>query len=172
MNTNTNSIMLKPIGTIHTRFARQEGTPIQAAVAGGAEGYAEVLPEHVGGLKDLGGFDRVWLLYWLDRAGPARMTVTPYLDDQPRGVFATRAPSRPNPIGLSCVKLVKVLGSKLIFRDADMLDGTPLLDIKPYAPRFDVFEVERSGWLDNAAKDRRAADGRFAAGGESTRQDS
>jgi tRNA-Thr(GGU) m(6)t(6)A37 methyltransferase TsaA len=152
---------IEPIGVIRTPFTQAEGTPIQSAVAAGAEGRVEVYPAFADGLKDLDGFDRVWLLYWFDRAAPARLRVVPYLDEVERGVFATRAPCRPNPIGISSVRLVRVVGNVLHVREVDMLDGTPLLDIKPYAPRFDHFEVGRCGWLDAAGTDRRRADERF-----------
>lgn len=157
---------VEPIGVIHTPFKRQPGTPIQSSMGNGDEGWADVRPQYVEGLEDLDGFDRVWLIYWLDRARPPRMTVTPFLDDRPRGVFSTRAPSRPNPIGMSCVRVLEVAGGRLRFRDADMLDGTPLIDIKPYAPCFDVFEVSRCGWLDAALKERRTAADRFVVPGE------
>jgi tRNA-Thr(GGU) m(6)t(6)A37 methyltransferase TsaA len=152
---------IKPIGIIHSPFQEVAGTPIQPAAARGIEGSVEVFPEFVGGLQDLEGFERIWLLYWFHRAGPARLVVTPFLDETPRGVFATRAPTRPNPIGLSAVELLRVEGSTLYIRDVDMLDGTPLLDIKPYAPRFDHFAVTRMGWLAEA-RGPEVADDRFA----------
>jgi tRNA (adenine37-N6)-methyltransferase len=152
---------LHPIGTIHTPFTQQRGTPIQAAVAQGAQGRVELLPRYAEALADLDGFERIWLIYAFDRARPLRLTVTPYLDTHPRGLFATRAPSRPNPIGMSCVRLLGIEGTTLQVADIDVLDGTPLLDIKPYAPRFDHFEVQRSGWLDQVGTGRRVADDRF-----------
>ncbi len=158
------SMQLKPIGIIHTPFTETSGTPIQPVLADGAEGRVEVYPAFEPGLKDLEGFERIWLLYWFDRASAARLRVVPFLDDVERGVFAVRAPCRPNPIGLSPVRLLGVSGGVLHVADVDMLDGTPLLDIKPYAPRFDVFEVTRSGWLDAVDSDRRTADGRFGDG--------
>jgi tRNA-Thr(GGU) m(6)t(6)A37 methyltransferase TsaA len=103
------------------------------------------------------------LIYWLDRARAAQLEVVPYLDTQKRGVFATRAPSRPNPIGLSCVRLLAVEGARLRVADLDVLDGTPLLDLKPYVPDFDVFPVDRIGWFARA-RGARIADGRFAEG--------
>ena len=156
-----NPIELRPIGVIHTSFREATGTPIQAAFANGAEGVVEVNAEYAAGLKDLAGFERVWLVYWFDRAAGCRLEVTPYMDTQPRGVFATRAPSRPNAIGMSPVKLERVEGNKLYIRDADMLDGTPLLDIKPYSPQFDCFAVSRSGWMDAVQDGQKTADGRF-----------
>jgi tRNA (adenine37-N6)-methyltransferase len=110
----------------------------------------------------LDGFERIWLIYWFDRARQAEFKVIPYLDREPRGVFATRAPSRPNPIGLSCVRLLAVEGTLLRVADLDVLDGTPLLDIKPYVPDWDVFEVKRVGWY-GLARGSRVADDRFGA---------
>jgi tRNA-Thr(GGU) m(6)t(6)A37 methyltransferase TsaA len=156
---------LTPIGRIHSPHREAQGTPIQPRWAAGIEGEVEVLPELSPGLRDLEGFERVWLLYWFDRASAARLQVTPYLDTQTRGVFATRAPSRPNPIGLSCVRLLAVDGTRLRVADLDVLDGTPLLDIKPYLPDCDVFPVERVGWYARA-RGTRIADGRFANGAE------
>jgi tRNA-Thr(GGU) m(6)t(6)A37 methyltransferase TsaA len=155
---------LEPIGVIHSPFTEAKGTPIQPRAAEGAEGTVEVFAPFVAGLQDLDGFERVWLLYWLDRAAEPRMTVTPFMDDQPRGLFATRAPCRPNPIGMSPVRLVRIEGAVLHVADIDVLDGTPLLDIKPYAPALDVFDVARCGWLDAASRrlPHTRADGRFA----------
>ena len=153
-------LTFKPIGVIHTPFHGAAGTPIQTALAEGAEGRVEVRADVAEGLKDLEGFDRIWLVYAFDRASAARLLVIPFRDKVHRGVFATRAPCRPNPIGLSCVRLVRIEGNVLHVRDVDMLDGTPLLDIKPYVPRFDHFEANRCGWLDRS-QDRSVADDRF-----------
>ena len=154
---------LTPIGLIHSPHRQAEGTPIQSRWAAGIEGTVELFPEFAPGLRDLEGFDRIWLLYWFDRARAAQLEVVPYLDTQKRGVFATRAPSRPNPIGLSCVRLLAVEGSLLRVADVDVLDGTPLLDIKPYVPEFDVFTAQRVGWYARA-RGTRTADDRFAKG--------
>jgi tRNA-Thr(GGU) m(6)t(6)A37 methyltransferase TsaA len=154
---------LKPIGIIRSPFQRAAGTPIQPRAAGGTEGTVQVFDEFVAGLKDLEGFDRIWLLYWFDRARRKKcnLVVKPYLDDTPRGVFATRAPARPNPIGLSPVRLLDVRGNTLRVRDLDILDGTPLLDIKPYFPQFDCFKNVRSGWLRGSTLRGAKADNRF-----------
>lgn len=154
---------LKPIGIIHSPFRQATGTPIQSRLAKGAEGTVEIYGEFVPGLKDLEGFDRVWLLYWFDRTSfkASGLVVKPYLDKTPRGLFATRAPARPNPIGISPVRLLKVSGNTLSICDVDILDGTPLLDIKPYIPRFDAFRVARTGWLEGASGWRTVADNRF-----------
>jgi tRNA (adenine37-N6)-methyltransferase len=153
---------LKPIGTIHSPHRQQEGTPIQARWAQGVEGTVDILPEFAEALLDLDGFERIWLIYWFDRARQAELKVIPYLDTQPHGVFATRAPSRPNPIGLSCVRLLGVEGTRLRVAELDVLDGTPLLDIKPYVPDWDVFEVKREGWY-ALARGSTIADDRFNA---------
>lgn len=161
---------VKAIGVIRTPFKEARGAPIQPQAAKGTCGTVEVFERFVPGLKDLEGFERVWLVYWFDRASPARLLVTPYMDREERGVFATRAPCRPNPIGMSPVKLVAVEGNVLTVEDIDMLDGTPLLDIKPYSPHFDCFEVVRSGWLDAACGStdlrKAVADDRFENGKE------
>jgi tRNA-Thr(GGU) m(6)t(6)A37 methyltransferase TsaA len=156
-------IKLTPIGIIHSPFRQATGTPVQPSAAKGVEGAVEVFEEYAAGLKDLAGFERIWLLYWFDRAeveAPA-LIVKPYLDNTRRGVFATRAPVRPNPIGLSSVHLLRIQRNKLDICDVDILDGTPLLDIKPYVPQFDIFRVARSGWLEGTVTARRLADSRF-----------
>ncbi len=152
---------VKAIGTIHSPFQDASGVPIQPAFAEGAEGTVEVAPEYEEALADLEGFERIWLLYWFDRAGPFKARVKPYLDDQSHGLFATRAPVRPNPIGLSCVKLLGADRTTLRVGGIDILDGTPLLDIKPYANRFDRFDVTRNGWLDTAKRGTTKSDDRF-----------
>ena len=154
---------LKAIGVIHSPFRDAQGTPIQPPFAEDAEGTVEVFPDFTEGLKDLAGFDRIWLLYWFDRAGPARLLVVPFRDTTERGVFATRAPCRPNAIGLSCVRLLSVAGNVLAIGGVDILDGTPLLDIKPYVPKFDAFPNSRAGWCDTMPPSGRTrADDRFA----------
>ncbi len=155
------SFALRAIGLIRTPFLHSDGTPIQSAVSGGAEGSAELFPEFAAGLRDLEGFERLWLIYLLDRAVSAQLVTTPYLDRQQHGIFATRAPARPNPIGLSAVRLLGVDHNRLLVADVDMLDHTPLLDIKPYVPAFDVFPVSRVGWYSGKPIDGARADGRF-----------
>ena len=162
MNWRTSELVARPIGVVHSPFREAAGTPIQAAMAGEATGSVELLDGCVPGLRDLDGFERIWLLYWFDRADlSGKMVVTPYLDATPRGVFSTRAPSRPNPIGLSCVKLLGIEGNSLHIQGVDVLDGTPVLDIKPYVPRFDCFEGVKAGWADSANSDLTVADSRF-----------
>jgi len=155
------SMILKPIGLIHSPFRRAAETPIQTRMAEGVEGSVEVFPEFVPALRDLDGFERIWLLYWFDRAAPAQMVVEPFLDQCQHGVFATRSPCRPNPLGLSCVRLLGVDGARLRIGEVDILDATPLLDIKPYVPAFDCFEVQRVGWLANKGSSAAYADDRF-----------
>lgn len=151
----------KPIGIIHSPFKAAQGTPIQAGLAKDSEGIVEVFPEYAEGLKDIEGFERIWLLFWLNKSAPPKLLVKPYLDTVERGVFATRAPSRPNPIGLSCVKLLRRDGCRLYIAELDILDQTPLLDIKPYVTKADVFKVERCGWLDKVWDEKTKADNRF-----------
>ena len=157
------SIEYEPIGIIHTPFTELEGMPIQPAGAAGVRGTLEILPGYEEGLSDLDGFSHAVLLYHFHRSEGYKLRVTPFLDDQPRGLFSTRAPKRPNPIGLSVVKLVKVEGTVVHVENADTLDGTPLLDIKPYVPAFDEPESVRTGWLGDAKRRvaEKRADDRF-----------
>ena len=164
MRPTSGEMRLKPIGIVRTAFREPAGTPIQPSRAAGAEGRVEVFPEYADGLEDLDGFERIWLLYWLDRAPAERLRVTPFLDDQERGLFATRSPARPNPIGMSSVRLLAVHGNVLDVADVDILDGTPLVDIKPYVAEFDCHGVERTGWFDHAPIERALADDRFTPG--------
>lgn len=154
---------LEPIGTIHTPHTEREGMPIQPSGARGVRGTVEVRPEFEAGLRDLDGFSHVILVYWFHESGPAKLEVVPFLDDRPHGVFATRAPRRPNPIGLSVVRLERRAGCTLHVADLDILDGTPLLDLKPYVPEFDAPQDVRTGWLEQAAEraEQKKADDRF-----------
>jgi tRNA (adenine37-N6)-methyltransferase len=153
------------IGVIHSPHRSAAGTPVQAALATGVRGTVEVFPEYAAGLRDLDGFERIWLVYWFERAKPAELVVTPYLDTTPRGLFATRAPARPNPIGLSAVRLLAVTGCVLQVDGLDILDKTPLLDIKPYVPAFDVFQPKRIGWCADVQSNGTVADDRFETDG-------
>ena len=153
-------LKLTSIGVIHAPHHQVKGTPIQPRWAAGIEGTVEVFQMFAAGLRDLDGFERIWLLCWFDQARQAQLEVVPYRDTQTRGVFATRAPSRPNPIGLSCVRLLGVQGATLRVADLDILDGTPLLDIKPYLSDFDAFIVHHTGWYANALN-QTTADERF-----------
>jgi len=141
-------ITLRPIGVIHSPHTIAEKTPIQPSFASGIPGTVEVDPAYAEGVADLDGFSHIWLVYLFDRTGEPRLTVKPFLEDVPHGVFATRAPCRPNPLGLSLVRLIRRDDSTLHIEDVDILDGTPLLDIKPYVGRFDRRDDVRCGWLD------------------------
>jgi tRNA (adenine37-N6)-methyltransferase len=151
-------IVFQTIGVIRTPHRLAEQTPVQPIYAHGCPGQAEILPHYREGLRDLEGFSHVILLYHLHEAGPARLIVQPFTGDRFCGVFATRHPQRPNPIGMSLVRLERVEGGILHLLDVDMLDGTPLLDIKPFIPRFDRVENARGGWTelvdDNTARQR------------------
>ena len=159
----TEKIRLRPIGVIHSPFRSARGAPIQSAAAMDIMGSLEIYEAYAGGLKDLEGFSHIILLYYFHLAGKMRLRLRPFLDEVERGVFATRAPTRPNSIGISVVRLVSRDDSILTIRGVDMLDGTPLLDIKPYVPRFDVHPGGRIGWLTGrlAGLEGSRADGRF-----------
>ena len=135
------------IGLIHSPFKDIKDMPIQTVGALGIQGTVEVFPAFVEGLQDLQGFSHIFLLYHFHQIKKSALVVTPYLDSQPRGVFATRAPKRPNPIGLSVVKLSGLEKNIIHIENVDVLDGTPLLDIKPYVPEFDHHPADRIGWL-------------------------
>ncbi len=155
------SFNIQSIGVIRTPFKEQGGTPIQPSFAQEALGEVEVFDPYIAGLKDLDRFEKIWLLFLLDRAKPWQPLVVPYLDTVPRGLFSTRAPSRPCSIGLSAVELLAISQGTLKVRGVDILDETPLLDIKPYVPRFDSFPQSRAGWLDEKTVERPNADERF-----------
>jgi tRNA-Thr(GGU) m(6)t(6)A37 methyltransferase TsaA len=138
------------IGLIYSPFKDLEAMPIQPASKTSTSGRVEIFPKFVDGLKDLEGFSHIILLYHFHAARELSLTVTPFLDKSPRGIFATRAPTRPNPIGLSIVKLVRVEEGVLYVDDLDVLDSTPLLDLKPYVPEFDHRPNASIGWLENA----------------------
>jgi tRNA-Thr(GGU) m(6)t(6)A37 methyltransferase TsaA len=141
-------IKYKPIGIIHSPFKEPKGTPIQPAAAKGIEGKVEVFPEYAEGLKDVKEFSHIILVCHFHLSKKPSLKVKPFMDDQMRGVFATRAPSRPNPIGISIVRLIKIEENILHVQDVDIIDGTPLLDIKPYVCEFDPKEVNKIGWLE------------------------
>lgn len=159
----TAAIQLEPIGVIRTPFKSLEGMPIQPVGAPDVIGTVELRPELVDGLKDLEGFSHIYLLYHFHQAGPVKLHVKPFLDDNIHGVFATRAPVRPNHIGMSVVELVSVEGHRVTVRGIDVLDGTPLLDIKPYIEKFDHPQNSRSGWMQAAQNDisQKRSDERF-----------
>lgn len=156
-------IEYSPIGTIHSPFKTTRGMPIQPSGAESIRGTIHILPEYSEGLKDLEGFSHIVLLYHFHRSQDKKLSVIPFMNSRQRGVFSTRAPSRPNPIGLSIVKLRNIKGNILEIENVDILDGTPLLDIKPYVPEFDQYPAERIGWLEQARGivKRKKSDGRF-----------
>ncbi|SEM04158.1 tRNA-Thr(GGU) m(6)t(6)A37 methyltransferase TsaA [Syntrophus gentianae] len=141
-------ILYRPIGVIHSEHTVPEKTPIQPVYARGCKGEAEIYPEFEQGLSDLDGFSHLYLIYHLHRAESAQLMVKPFLQDVMRGIFSTRAPRRPNPIGLSIVELIQRKGNVLHLDGVDILDGTPLLDIKPYTAKFDFFQTTSNGWQD------------------------
>lgn len=143
-----NPLTLHPIGIIHSPHSVADKTPIQPAFATGIQGTAQIEPAYEPGLADIDGFSHLYLLYHLHHTSTVRLQVQPFLEDMARGVFATRAPCRPNPIGLSVVRLVGREGCTLHLEDLDILDNTPLLDIKPYVARFDHRADARFGWLE------------------------
>ena len=147
-STNTNAqITYSPIGTIHSPFTDIFGMPIQPTGARAVRGTVEISEEYAEGLADLEGFSRIILIYAFHKCASCQLTVTPFLDTTTHGIFATRAPCRPNAIGLSIVRLLAVKGCEVVIEGVDVLDGTPLLDIKPYVPAFDCYPDENSGWL-------------------------
>jgi tRNA (adenine37-N6)-methyltransferase len=141
-------IIIKPIGVIHTPHIDVKNMPIQPIAAEGIKGYIEVFPEFVAGLKDIEGFSHLTLFYHFHKINGYELVVTPFMDTEKRGIFATKAPKRPNAIGLSTVKLIAVDGNILHIEQVDMLDGTPLIDIKPFYPRYDNRENVEIGWLE------------------------
>ncbi|MFQ6371788.1 tRNA (N6-threonylcarbamoyladenosine(37)-N6)-methyltransferase TrmO [Shewanella sp. YIC-542] len=154
-------IEYSPIGIIHSPFKQQAGTPVQPSRANNAEGRIELLPQFVEGLTDIHEFSHIVLLCHLHQcSGNFQMKVTPYLDDAQHGLFATRSPRRPNPIGLSVVELLGVENNLLHIRNLDLLDGTPVLDIKPYVGEFDQRPGAKFGWFERAKKIA-TADDRF-----------
>ena len=159
------SITYRPIGVLRSEHTVAGETPIQPVYAKGCQGRAEVLPEFAEGLTDLEGFSHVYIIYHSHQAQPAKMKVKPFMQDAEHGVFATRAPCRPNPIGISIVELVRREGNVLYIDGVDVLDGTPLLDIKPYTAKFDRIETTRNGWQDEVNEETARRLGRREYGG-------
>ena len=162
----TIDIHYRPIGVIHSPFRTPQDMPVQPSGAKAARGMVEVFAHYQAGLADLDGFSHIYLLYHFHRAKPFTPQVVPFLDSQPRGLFATRSPARPNPIGISIVRLMGRKGADLEVEHLDVLDGTPLLDLKPYVPAFDAYPAARAGWLETRAQHaaRARADDRFTRG--------
>lgn len=153
----------RPIGIIHSPFKSCKGTPIQPGGAIGVKAEVEIFSEYVDGLQDLGGFSHIILLYHCHLSRAYKLKVKPFLDDTEHGLFATRAPARPNPIGMSLVRLMGIENAILFVQDIDIVDQTPLLDIKPFVPDFDVRKATKTGWLENkgANVEKLSDDGRF-----------
>ena len=153
----------QPIGIIHTPFKKLEGMPIQPAGAAGVKGTIELFEIYRVGLKDLDGFSHIILLYHFSESRDFDLCIKPFMDSHKRGLFSTRAPRRPNPIGLSVVQLDKIENGILSVCNIDILDGTPLLDIKPYVPEFDPQSDIRIGWLETAVQNvtKKKSDNRF-----------
>ncbi len=157
-------ISFQSIGTIHSPFHKPEEMPIQSGGAAGVAGRIHLNPELEPGLKDLEGFSHIILLYHWHLSTGYSLHVTPFLDTVERGLFSTRAPRRPNPIGLSVVRLLRIEGDVLHVEGLDVVDGTPLLDLKPYVPAVDCVEAERTGWVEGKESSFhiRKSDDRFA----------
>jgi tRNA-Thr(GGU) m(6)t(6)A37 methyltransferase TsaA len=155
---------IHPIGVIRSPYRDPLDMPIQSSEACSIRGTAILAPEWCAGLSDLAGFDRVWLLWWAHRGRSPEPLVKPFRDTRSRGVFATRVPVRPNPIAMSCVRLLSVAVDRVEFAGVDMLDGTPLIDIKPYVWAWDAYPGTRSGWYDEANRPQAIGDHRFEKG--------
>jgi tRNA-Thr(GGU) m(6)t(6)A37 methyltransferase TsaA len=159
----SSEICYQAIGVVRSPFQDLVGMPIQPTAAKHIKGSVEVHAEYAEGLRDLDGFSHVILLYHMHEVREAKLIVIPFLDTEPRGVFSTRAPSRPNPIGLSVVRLLKIEQNVLHIENVDILDATPLLDIKPFVPELDQEHANRVGWLEQrrgSVRDR-TSDDRF-----------
>jgi tRNA-Thr(GGU) m(6)t(6)A37 methyltransferase TsaA len=156
-------MQIEPIGIIHTPFTTLEAMPIQPAGARETIGTVVVESTYREGLADLEGFSHVYLLYFFHEARRTALTVVPFMDSHPRGVFATRSPLRPNHIGLSIVEIAAIAGNIITVRGIDVLDGTPLLDIKPYIAAFDGVGASHSGWMKASAAEvaEKRSDDRF-----------
>jgi tRNA (adenine37-N6)-methyltransferase len=141
-------IIYKSIGVIHTSFNSLDEMPIQPTSDASGPGVIEVFSEYADALRDLEGFSHIYLLYHFHKVRQSQLIVTPFLDSKPHGIFATRAPTRPNPLGLSLVKLVRIDHSQVYVEGTDVLNGTPLLDIKPFVPEFESVQGVRIGWLE------------------------
>ena len=146
-------ITYNPIGLVHSRFTDPDDTPIQGVFADGAKGKVEIFPEYAAGLKDIDGFSHLILIYHFHLANGHSLISKPFMEDEERGIFSIRHPKRPNSIGISIVRLERVLGNVLEVSDVDIVDGTPLLDIKPFVHRFDHRGDIKSGWVDDQETD-------------------
>ena len=138
---------IKPIGIIRSPFTTKEDAPIQGVCSPTSKGTVELFPEYEEGLKDIETFSHIIVLYQFDRAGEMKLVRPPFLDDEPHGVFASRHPCRPNKVGLTVVRLISRVKNVLEISGIDVLDKTPVIDIKPYVPRFDCFPEANEGWI-------------------------
>ena len=148
-----NKIIFHPIGVIHSPHKVMSKTPIQPVLCSDIKGTVVLDVEYADGLKDLQGFSHIYLFYYFHQSQKTCLRLKPYLSDHEHGIFATRAPHRPNKLGMSLVRLIKIKDTILHVKDIDILDGTPLFDIKPYIQRFDSRENTRSGWQDTIPDD-------------------
>jgi tRNA-Thr(GGU) m(6)t(6)A37 methyltransferase TsaA len=157
------NVNYRPIGYVRSPFKEIKGMPIQPVGARGIAGSIEINPEFTEGLKDLDGFSHIFVLYHLHRISGYTLLVKPFLDNDLHGIFATRSPKRPNAIGLSVLQLVKVTDNAVYVENIDILDGTPVLDIKPYVPKFDIWNTDKDGWFAGKADNAEGfkADERF-----------
>jgi tRNA-Thr(GGU) m(6)t(6)A37 methyltransferase TsaA len=144
---------MRPIGVIHSPYQETRNMPIQGTFDNGVEAWLELKQEYAAGLKDLDGFSHAIIIYYFHRSPREETTGRPFLEEQRHGIFAIRSPHRPNHIGLSVIKIKRIEGNRLYFTEVDVLDGTPLLDIKPYVSYFDSRENVISGWLEKHFKD-------------------
>ena len=142
-----NKVTFNPIGIIHSSFTKTEGMPIQPSAAKGIKGKIKLNEEYTNGLENLDGFSHIYLIYHLHLSKSYKLKVIPFLDNKQRGLFSTRAPNRPNPIGLSVVKLIKIVKNIIEIENVDIVDGTPLLDIKPYIQEMNEVDQYKIGWL-------------------------
>lgn len=150
-----NPITLHPVGKIHSPYKNAKDIPIQGRFRADVEAWIELNNEYVKGLKDLDGFSHAILLYYFHKSNREDIVGKPFLEEETHGIFAIRSPHRPNHIGLSVVKIKNIQENKVYFTQVDMIDGTPLLDIKPYVKYFDSRENVSSGWLDKHFKNGR-----------------
>ncbi len=154
---------MKPIGIIHSPYKEIENMPIQSVGAKDVKGYIEIYSDYVLGLKDLNGFSHIYAIYVFHKNKDYNLLVKPFLDNAERGLFSTRAPKRPNQIGLSIFKIESIDNEKIYVSGVDVLDQTPLLDIKPYVSKFDVINDSKNGWLENVMRksEEQKSDKRF-----------
>ncbi|MDR3089767.1 MAG: tRNA (N6-threonylcarbamoyladenosine(37)-N6)-methyltransferase TrmO [Desulfobulbaceae bacterium] len=156
---------IQPIGLIHTPFTEVKNTPIQPFAAKGIRGWLDIDDEFTDGLVDVSGFSHITLLYLFHRITEHALRVVPFMDTVERGIFATKAPKRPNRLGISTVKLLGIIGNRVEIEEVDMLDGSPLIDIKPFYPRYDNRENVKIGWLEKNRDypvEKMRADDRFS----------